>query len=165
LCGGRYLALGRIEEALEALSMAIGLDPTSFHSYVQRARIHRALDDFEQEVADYTSALETATTDAQRALALKARATATLNLDREQSFADYDESIRLKPNDEDAWYCRGLLWEDEGDAEAALRDFTEVIRLGGGTADAYRIRARLLDAVGNAEEAALDRQRADELEG
>jgi tetratricopeptide (TPR) repeat protein len=43
--------------------------------------------------------------------------------------AEYTEAIRRNPNDANAYYQRGVRYQEMGEAEKAIIDFTEAIRL------------------------------------
>ena len=45
------------------------------------------------------------------------------------AIADYDEAIRLKPNDAGAYLNRGIAKQKQGQYEAAIADYDEAIRL------------------------------------
>ena len=49
--------------------------------------------------------------------------------DYQAAISDYDEAIRLDPNDAIAYYNRGLAKSELGDLEAAISDYDEAIRL------------------------------------
>ena len=57
-----------------------------------------------------------------------------------EAIADFNETIRLKPNFADAYYNRGIAKYKLGQHESALIDFDETIRLKPNFADAYHNR-------------------------
>ena len=61
--------------------------------------------------------------------------------DKDRAIADYNEAIRLNPNDADAYYNRGNAWSDKGDNDGAIADYNEAIRLIPQFANAYYNRA------------------------
>ena len=49
--------------------------------------------------------------------------------DYQGAINDYDQAIKLKPNNADAYYCRGLARHDLGDNKAAIEDYGQAIQL------------------------------------
>ena len=47
----------------------------------------------------------------------------------EQAIEDYDQAIRLNPEDADAYYNRGIVYYELGQLERAIEDYDEAIRL------------------------------------
>ena len=68
----------------------------------------------------------------------------------------YDEAIRLKPDDADAFHNRGNARRDKGDVEGALRDYDEAIRLKPDDADAFHNRGFARHDKGDVEGALRD---------
>ena len=58
----------------------------------------------------------------------------------ESRFKDFDEAIRLDPNDALAYYNRGRAKYNLNDKTAAIKDYDEAIRLDPKNAIAYRFR-------------------------
>jgi len=49
--------------------------------------------------------------------------------DKQGAIADYNEAIRLNPQDDDAYYNRGLAKSDLGNKQGALVDFRKALEL------------------------------------
>ena len=49
--------------------------------------------------------------------------------DYDRAIKEFDESIRLNPNDAIAHYNRGTAWSNKGDKDRAIKDYDEAIRL------------------------------------
>jgi Flp pilus assembly protein TadD len=47
-----------------------------------------------------------------------------------QAIQDYDEAIRLNPQDAEAYYVRGLIYGELGKSDEAARDFAKAKELG-----------------------------------
>ncbi len=47
----------------------------------------------------------------------------------EKAIADFNQAIRLDPNDAMAYYNRGLIYRNQGDNQAALSDFQKAANL------------------------------------
>ena len=52
-----------------------------------------------------------------------------VNRELEGALLDYDQAIRLKPDHDDAFICRGNLRHAKGDLEGAQKDYNEGARL------------------------------------
>ena len=48
--------------------------------------------------------------------------------------ADFQEALRLEPNESLAYHCRGFAWQSTGDFDKAIADHNEAIRLNPGNA-------------------------------
>ena len=48
----------------------------------------------------------------------------------DKAIADYTETIRLSPEDADAYHGRGIAYQNKGDKEKAEEDFAEAKRFG-----------------------------------
>ena len=73
-----------------------------------------------------------------------------------EAIADFDETIRLKPNFADAYHNRGIAKYRLGRHESALMDFDETIRLKPNFADAYHNRGIAKYKLGRHESALMD---------
>ena len=49
--------------------------------------------------------------------------------DKQGAISDYNEAIRINPNDSDAYYNRGIVKEVLGDKQGAIADYNEAIRI------------------------------------
>ena len=67
---------------------------------------------------------------------------------KEEAVADYDEAIRLNPNDDDAYNNRGIVKANLGQHEEAIADFDEAIRLNPNYAKAYSNRGIVKASLG-----------------
>jgi tetratricopeptide (TPR) repeat protein len=77
---------------------------------------------------------------------------------------DFNEAIRLNPNDAEAYQCRGTLRYQQGDIEGAIADFNEAIRLAPNYAEAYSHRGAVRLLNGDIEGATADYNEAIRLE-
>ena len=59
----------------------------------------------------------------------------------EEAVASYDEAIRLDPEDAEAYFNRGVAYDNPGEYTAAIRDYSKVISLDGTDVEAYLHRA------------------------
>ena len=77
---------------------------------------------------------------------------------------DFNEAIRLNPNDAEAYNGRGAVRYDQGDKQAALADYNEAIRLDPSYANAYYNRGLLRDELGDKQGALADYNEAIRLD-
>ena len=62
----------------------------------------------------------------------------------DKAIADFDEVIRLTPENADAYFYRGNAWNAKGAYDKAVADFTEAIRLDPKDGRAYANRGTVL---------------------
>src|SRR5262249_7560433 len=76
--------------------------------------------------------------------------------DNELAIADYNEAIRIDPDDADAFYGRGNAWREVGDNARAIADYDEAIRLDPNHAPALNNRGAAWLAKGQSDRAVAD---------
>jgi lipoprotein NlpI len=77
--------------------------------------------------------------------------------DQDRAIQDYNEAIRLNPNDAVAYNNRGNAYRrDKGDSDHAIQDYDEAIRLNPNYADAYYNRGLAYGAKGDQDRAIQD---------
>ncbi len=76
------------------------------------------------------------------------------------AISDYSKSIRLKPDDADAYCDRGLAYSDKGDQDHAIADYDQAIRLKPDHAFAYNNRGNAYYRKGDYERAISDYDQA-----
>jgi tetratricopeptide (TPR) repeat protein len=76
--------------------------------------------------------------------------------DNQGAIADYNEAIRLNPNDAVAYYNRGNAKSDLGDNQGAIADYNEAIRLNPNDAEAYYNRGVVKSDLGDNQGAIAD---------
>ncbi len=121
LAKARY-GLSRYEETIEYLGSFLAADPGSRDAVEMRARAAQNLGRHDDAVRDFTRALEMAADPvwvigpapdpSRRSPTTWAR------------LGDFDEAIKLRPDDKEYYWRRGLARESIGDAAGALADFT-----------------------------------------
>ena len=82
------------------------------------------------------------------------------NGEYDRAIADFDTALFLNPDDGDAYYNRGVAYQQKGDYDNAIADHTKAIALDPTNADAYHMRADAYTA-----KAQQDHQMAEELGG
>lgn len=131
--------------ALLDLSEAIALDPDFGDAYLVRGDAQAALGNWNGAIADYNRALRRGGSPFLVYLGL---GNARLHLeDWQGALAAYDRAIALRETAPPsattardaalAYYNRGVVWAELGNAEAALRDFSQAIDRDPDYADAY----------------------------
>ena len=83
---------------------------------------------------------------------------------RDKTIADCTETIRLNPNDVEAYSVRGLVYLGIGNFDRAIADFDEAIRRDPKDAKAYGHRAMAYRAKGDARHAEADHAEAVRLD-
>jgi lipoprotein NlpI len=73
--------------------------------------------------------------------------------DYDRAIADYDEAIRLDPQDPLAYYNRGVAWHGKHDYDRAIADYDQAIRLNPQDPQAYDSRGNAWQAKGDLERA------------
>jgi tetratricopeptide (TPR) repeat protein len=82
----------------------------------------------------------------------------------EKALADYNELIRLYPDDADAYKLRGDLNLSQGDLAKALSDYTAAIKCDpGSNSSAYLARANAYEKLGKTDLSKNDRAKAEHL--
>jgi len=83
--------------------------------------------------------------------------------DYAKALADYDEAIKLNPNNYDIFISRGLIYEAKGEKDRAIADYTEAIRLNPKFASVYFTRANAYEDKGEHDLAYADYSEAIKL--
>lgn len=68
--------------------------------------------------------------------------------DEKQSIANFDEAIRLKPDDADLYYSRGVVKFENGDSQNSVADFQKAIKIDPTRGYFYRMLASAYSSLG-----------------
>jgi tetratricopeptide (TPR) repeat protein len=80
--------------------------------------------------------------------------------DQDKAMQDFDQAVRLDPQDLIAHTDRGRIWLERGDTERAMADLNQAIQIDPKDAISYGERARVRHAMGDFVEAMADFERA-----
>ena len=151
----------RRQEAIEAFTKAIELDPKLALAYFNRGAIYDFLGNYQQAIRDFDRVIEI---HPELTLAYINRGKNYAELgDYRQAIRDYNRVIELNPKDVVAYTLRGIVYRRLGDHQQALRDATSVIDLDPNDAMAYNSRGEDSVHIGNYRQAIRDFDRAIQL--
>jgi tetratricopeptide (TPR) repeat protein len=168
--GFAYQRKGQIDRAIEDYDEAIRLNPALALAFANRASARRIKGRIDLAIEDGNHAIGL-----NRSLAAAFFARADAYRDKAQwdfdayladgayedrAIADYDEGIRLEPNNATAFRNRGFLNTRRQRYDRAIQDFDEAIRLDPNVAAAFSGRAYALRFAGRYERAIADYRKA-----
>jgi tetratricopeptide (TPR) repeat protein len=84
--------------------------------------------------------------------------------DYQGAITDYNQALKLSPNNSDAFYQRGRAYSNQKNYQAALEDFNQVIRLSPKNSFAYAFRGHLRVQLGDFQGGIADGNQAIRLE-
>jgi regulator of sirC expression with transglutaminase-like and TPR domain len=124
----RHLSDENYDEALDAFSQAIRLDPTLAFAYYNRGLTRYYKNDEDLAIEDFNRALELGFGDA---LLFRNRGNAfSRKGDVERALADYAQGIALDPGNALAYVNRGQVYENTLRKDLAIADYKTVLTLG-----------------------------------
>ncbi|MDB5111103.1 MAG: hypothetical protein JWR67_2217 [Mucilaginibacter sp.] len=134
--------LGNFDKAIEYYTKAIEKDQDYSAAYYDRGYCHVQLQDYEVAITDYTKAIEfnnkwEMLTNLSLAYYSRGHAYLSISSDDEDkthafrtlALNDFDKSIELKPNDPNAYYNRGLIYEFFNEFDKATIEFKKSYEL------------------------------------
>lgn len=126
---------GQYEEATEAFSKAIEINPQYAEAYNNRGVAWHYKGDYDRAIADYTKALEI---NPQYAEAYNNRGVAWYHKrDYDRAIADYSKAMDTNPRYADAFNNRGDAWFYKENCAQAIADTTKALEINPQYADAY----------------------------
>lgn len=116
------------------------------------------------EVQQLTTALEQPTSNIQNCTqSLKEQTNIEKMVDHLREIETCTQTIRIKPKYANAYYNRGISYQQLGDKEGAIGDYTEAIRINSSYAEAYHARGLARAELGNKKGAIEDLREAAKL--
>ncbi len=149
---------GQIPQAIEALSQAIGIDPSDTRLFHMRADVYSMSGELASARADFSSAILADPANAElrniRGYFLMTQGV------HEDAVADFSEAIELDPKLSVAWNNRGLIYLHQGEYAMAVQQFLAAVDCDGEYVDgwnnlgfAYMKQDKLDQALQNIEQA------------
>ena len=131
-----------IERMITDLTQAIRLAPFQSIHYVRRAALHNQKGDRPKAIADLTASIQRTQLSRDLATAYLERGkTWFLMEEYDKALADFNESLRLVPDNPDAIVTRGRFWMDRRDYDKAVADLSRAIQNSMELEAAFRNRA------------------------
>lgn len=119
---------GNFEQAIQAFSAAILLQPDKPDLYVNRGSAYTNVGRIDEAIADYQKAIAIDPAYAEAYVGRGAAYYLQNNLDL--ALADYQKAIELNPNLVGAFFNRGMIFRQRGELERAKADFQKVLEIG-----------------------------------
>jgi len=152
----------KFDEAIEAYTKAIKINPETSPAYRGRALSYAKKGDFRAAIADYGKVIEIDPTGIE---AYNGRGLAFTYL-KEYSYAleSFQIVLELAPERPDTYNDIGLVYQLQGEIDQALRNFSRAIELGPDTQfNAYISRAVIYNETDKVDEAIADLNRAADI--
>ena len=152
---------GKYQDAIEAYSEAIELNPNYVKAYNNRGVAYRNLGEYQQAMRDYGRAIEI---DPNYVEAYNNRGIAYAKLgDYRQAIRDYDRAIELNPENALVYCNRGIAYDKLGDYRQSIRDYDKTIELDPKFALAYYNRGISYGKLGDSYRETMDSKTAAKL--
>ena len=147
----------RIDRALQDYSEAIRIDPKAVSSLLNRSHIYNERNDYDRAIADANKAFEGGLSDYGKRSGYDERGDAYLGKhDYDGAIAEFDQEIRLQPNNAATFFKRGYAYQVKGDNDRAIADYGEVLRLNDNDTTAFYNRGNAYLAKGDLDRAIAD---------
>ena len=158
----RFAKAGKNDQAIEAYSRSIQLDPKNAAAYFKRGTTFQKLNNPERSIEDLGKAIEL---EPAHADAFYARAAANETLRRyEQAIDDYSKAISYGTSAGDAYFRRGSANQKTGMYESAIADYTKAIKSNAKDKNAYYNRGVVNNDLGRFEQAIADYSKVIDLD-
>ncbi len=127
--------IGQIDEAIEAYSLAVELNPRDTDAFNNRGVAYNSKGENDLAIKDFNQAMQLNPCDA---AIYNNRGTVYVDTDEvDLAIEDFNAAIRLNPNEDKSYNNRGNAYHKQGDYNLAIKDFNHAIRLKPDDANAY----------------------------
>jgi tetratricopeptide (TPR) repeat protein len=149
------------EKAIDDFSKELSLFPCKTEALFERGEAYSQLKLYNKAINDFTEAitLSNSNTDKARAYYLIGLTRNRMDMTPDQSNKDFTKSIELDKSFADAWYKRGLSYDEMKDYQKAVSDYNQVVMLKPDDLDVLLMRGISLNNLGRHSEAADDIER------
>jgi tetratricopeptide (TPR) repeat protein len=152
--GAMYAAEGELEQAVEAYSRALQLNPHDSEAWLNRARVQLSLGQYSRAVDDCSESLEY---DPHGLTALWCRAQSYVWLRRyAEALNDLNQALRIEKRSPEVHFLRGLAHLGLGKNREAIADLNKARRFAPTWAEIYLARSRSYQALGKTKYAEAD---------
>ena len=117
-----------LDAAIADYTSAIWINPQEGIAFAQRGELRRLKADYGGALGDLTQAIELGIRDLHITCVCRGRVRIARG-DVQGALVDYTEAIHLKPDNANAYYYRGLVYQTQRDSARAIGDFTKAIKL------------------------------------
>ncbi len=152
--GSMYAVEGDLEQAVEAYSQALQLNPHDSEALLNRAQVQLSLGQYSKAVDDCSESLEY---DPNGLAAQWCRAQSYLWLRRySDALNDLDQALRIEKRNPEVYFLRGLANLGLGNNRKAIADLNKARRFAPNWAEVYLARSRAYSALGKPKYADAD---------
>lgn len=149
--GRIYRRMEKYEEAIEAYTKAIELDPNVSEAYNNRGATYYVMGEYEKAIEDYSQAIKN---DPDFSQAYNNRGVVYYERgEYEKAIKDYIKAIELNPNYSRAYSNKGAAHNKLREYEKAIEDCTKAIELNPNLSKAYNNRGAAYNEMGEYEKA------------
>ncbi|MFN9171376.1 MAG: tetratricopeptide repeat protein, partial [Dolichospermum sp.] len=141
-----YRESNQLDKALAAINKAIQLQPNNPNLYNEKYGVLSNLKRYREAEVAINKAIELSP----RAAFYSNRGVVRNELgDKPGAIDDYNQAIKINPNDADAYYNRGNARKELGDKPGAIDDFNLAIKINPNCAEAYTNRGVVRNQLGD----------------
>ncbi len=150
--GWQHYINGDYDSSIEALKLAIALNPNSEEGYMMLSRAYFSAGKKDLAIECLNKAIDVNPNSAKAYLNRGIHRSYTLP-DYDRALEDYDRAISLDPKLTAAYLMRGWVFEKQGQFERAMKEYNEAISIDSKQAEAYCKRGLLFEKKGHFERA------------